>query len=288
VQPGSVFKIALSGGSALQAGWAALSTTLPSPQTPLIINALFQTYNGSTVISEASVLESPSSTEGLVYVNLNPGITNVGVALANPQSTPNTITLTLYNESGFTNPTFQYSVTLPPFGHLAQYITEMFPQLAGASFNGTLSMQSGLAFSSVALRQNGTSVVGFAAIPVSQDIMFIPSITNLQINSTTRTNGGTVNFTISVADFSPNLVTTTSTGVQAVVEVFYPNLNAVDGEYQLLLDGSALINAQSGTLSGTFQGRNPNIPSGTSAVFYIEISDSLGNYSNIISLPFKF
>jgi hypothetical protein len=287
VEAGSVFKITLSGGSALQQGW--LQLTQSDRTAPLIVNALFQTYNGPTVISEANVLESPVSPKGLIYVHLTPGITNIGVALANPQSTPNTVTLTLYNQAGFTNSSLQYIVTLPPFGHLAQYVTDMFPQLAGTSFDGTLSMQSGLGASSVALRQNGTSLVGFAALPVSNDVMFIPSITNVQITGTTRTNGGTVSFTISVADYSPNLATTPPPIVQAAEWVFYTNLKQQDGAYGFQLDGSALVNAQTGTLTGAFQGMNPNnIPSGTPAIFYIDIIDSLGNDSNVISFQFKF
>jgi hypothetical protein len=286
--PGSVFKITLSGGSALQSGW--LQLTQSDGTIPLIVNALFQTYNGPTVISEADVLESPAFPEGLIYVHLTPGITNVGVALANPQSTPNTVTLTLYNLAGFTDTSFQYVVTLPPFGHLAQYVTEMFPQLAGTSLDGTLSMQSGSGFSSVALRQNGASVVGFAALPVSQGVIFVPSITNIQITSTTRFNGGTVSFIISVADYSSSLVfPAASPVVEAAEWAFYPNTNQQDGAYGFELDGSPMINAQTGTLTGTFQSENANaIPSGTPAVFYIDIIDSLDNYSNVISIPFKF
>jgi hypothetical protein len=287
VLPGSVFKITLSGGAALQQGWLQLSQSLRT--IPLIVNALFQTFNGPTVVSEADVLESPDLPDGLVYVHLTPGITDIGVALANPQSSPNTVTLTLYNQAGFTDTSFQSVVTLPPSGHLARYVTDMFPQLAGTNFDGTLSMQSGSSFSSAALRQNGASVVGFAVQPVSQGVMFIPSITNVQITGTTRFNGGTVSFGINVADYGSNLVAAASPVVQTVAWVFYPNLNQQDGAYQFGLDGSPMINAQTGTLSGTFQSVNSNtIPSGTPAVFYIEIIDSLANYSNVVSIPFKF
>lgn len=287
VLAGSVFKITLSGGPALQQGW--LQLTQSDQTAPLIVNALFQIYNGPTVISEANVLESPASLTGSIYVHLTPGITNIGVALANPQSTPNTVMVTLYNQAGFTDPSLQYTVKLPPFGHLAQYVTDMFPQLTGTSFDGTLSMQGGSGFSAVALRQNGASVVGFAALSVSQGTMFMPSITNVQVTGTTRFNGGTVSFTISVADYSSSLVSATSSVVQAAEWIYYPNSNQQDGAYGFELDGTPMINAQTGTLTGTFQSENPNtIPSGTPAVFYMDIIDSLGNYSNVISIPFKF
>jgi len=73
------------------------------------------------------------------------------------------------------------------------------------------------------------------------------------------------------------------------VGVFYPGQNGgFDGYYSLLLDGTSIVNAVSGTLAGTFQGQNPNIPSGTSASLYVAVTDSLGNFSNVVILPFKF
>jgi hypothetical protein len=281
VLSGTVMKIVLSGTATLQAGWVRL--TLPN-NASLVVNAVFQTYTGATLASEASVLESPADTEGLISVNVQSGVTNVGVALANPQPTSNTISLTLYNQAGFVAQT-QF-VTLPPFGHLAQYVTTIFPQLASApSFTGSLSIQSGMAFSAVALRQNGSNVVGFAALPVSDSVMFLPSITNMQITSTNRTTGQ-VNFTINVVDFSADVVTSTSTAVQAAVGVLYTQ--GFDGYYSLLLNGSSMIGAVSGTLSGTFQGQLTNIPSGTAGNLYVAVEDSLGNFSNLIILPFKF
>jgi hypothetical protein len=275
-----VMKIVLSGDVTLQAGWVRL--TLPG-NASLVVNAVFQTYTGSTLASEASVLESPADTEGMISVLVQPGVTNVGVALANPQATTNTISLTLFNQAGFVAAT-QF-VTLPPFGHLAQYVTTIFPQLASSSFTGSLSIQSAMAFSAVALRQNGSNVVGFAAIPVSDSVMFVPSITNVRITSTNRTTGQVV-FSIDVTDYSADVVTPTSTAVSAAAGIQYSQ--GFDGPFSLLLDGSSMINATSGTLTGTFQGNNANIPSGTSAVLYMYILDSLGNFSNIVGLPFKF
>ncbi len=277
-----VMKIVLSGDASLRAGWVRL--TLPN-NASLVVNAVFQTYTGSTLASEASVLESPADTEGLISVNVQAG-TNIGVALANPQPNSNTIALTLYNQAGFVVAT-QF-VTLPAFGHLAQYVTTIFPQLASvSSFSGSLSMQSTSAFSAVALRQNGSNVVGFAALPVSSSLMFLPSITNLRISSTNRTTGQ-VTFSVDVTDYSADVVTPTSTAVNASVGVFYPSQNGFDGYYSMLLDGTSMVNAASGTLTGTFQGQAANIPSGTSASLYIAVTDSLGNFSNVVILPFKF
>jgi hypothetical protein len=278
----TVSRIVLSGGANLQAGWARITLTNASP---MVVNAVFQTYTGSTLSSEAGVLESIADTESLIYVNVQSGVTNLGVALSNPQPAASTATLTLYNSAGFVADT--QVVTLPAFGHLAQYVTSIFPSLASASsFSGSLSIQSNLSISAVALRQNGSNVVGFAALPVADNLMFLPSITNVQVTSTAR-SPGVVNFSISVTDYTPNLVTTTSTAVATGVGLFYPSQNQFDGYYSLLLDGTALLNAASGTMTGTLN-LTYNIPSGTTATFYVYVVDTLGNPSNLVKVPIKF
>jgi len=51
-----------------------------------------------------------------------------------------------------------------------------------------------------------------------------------------------------------------------------------------------MLNAMTGTLSGTFKPPDitSTVPSGTPALFYIVISDSSGNASNLISIPVRF
>jgi hypothetical protein len=272
-----VMKIVLSGGSMLQAGWVRL--TLPS-SAPLIVNAVFQTYNGPNLQSEASVLESAQDNEALVYVS---GTPNIGVAFANPQPTATTITLTLYNNAGFVAATS--SVAIPPSGHLAKFVSELFPQFASAtSFGGSLSMQGSAAFSAVAFRLTGSNV---AALTVADSVMFRPAITNLRITGSTRATGQ-VTFSVDVTDYNADLVTSTSLAVQTAAGVLYTSQNAFDGPYGIFLDGTSMLNMFNGTLNGTFQGQASNIPSGTSAQLFIYIQDSLGNFSNIVSVPFKF
>jgi hypothetical protein len=270
-----VNKIVLSGTPTLQAGWVRI--TFPT-STPVVVNAVFQTYTGSTIASEAGVTESIADTEALIYATVQSGVTNVGVALANPQPSPSTVTLTLYDQGG--NVFDTQFVNLPAFGHLAKYVTSIFPRLASSSFSGSLSIQSNLSISAVALRQNGSNVVGFAALPVGDTIMFLPSIVNMQITSTQR-SPGQVNFTISVVDYTPNLVTPTSTAVTTGVGLYFPT-QGFDGYYNLLLDGTSMLSSQTGTLTGTLN-VTYNIPSGTIGYLYVYVQDSLGNYSNLVS-----
>jgi hypothetical protein len=279
-----VTKIILSGSSTLRSGWVSL--TLPG-SVPLIVDAVYQSAsNGAAVTSEASVLESPPSTESLVYVS---GTDNIGIALANPQSTANTVALTLFNQQGYIAATA--NVTLPAYGHLAEFVSQLFPQFAGQpSFGGSLSMQSPLSFSTVSLRLTGGSI---AALPTVDSIMFRPSITGLGVSATQRSTGQ-ITFTIAVTDYSAYdqppfpLANGTASAVTAGVGVAYISQNQFDGYYSMLLDGSNMINAASGTLSGTFQGGASNISAGTAVTFYIYVEDSAGNSSNGYMASFKF
>jgi hypothetical protein len=274
----SVTKIVLSSNSGVQVGWVQL--TLPQSE-PLIVNAVYQTLSGPTVVSETGVLESPSITGGLIYADQS-GVESIGLAFANPQPTSNSVTLTLYNQAGFVADT--QTVTLPAFAHVSEHVYEIFPSLSSSStFTGSVSMQAPLGFSVVALRQTG---VNFASIPVTQTIMYVPSITNVTVTGTNRTTG-TVSFTINVTDFTPNIVTPTSTLVTVGAGVLYKA--GFDGYFVVPnVNGSGLLNVQSGTLTGTFQGNNSAIASGTTATFYIFLQDSLGNFSNTASVPIKF
>ena len=231
--------------------------------------------------SEAGVLEAPPATEGLLFADQS-GVENAGLNFANPQASSNPVTLTLYNEGGYVVDT--QTVTLPAFGHLARHLYEIFPSLNPTStFNWSVSMQAPLGFSVVALRLTGAN---FASIPVAQTIMYVPAITNVAVTGTNRTTG-TVSFTINVTDFTPNVVTPTSTAVMIGAGVNYTQ--GFDGYWAVPnVNGSSVINVQSGTVSGTFQGNASNIPSGTQATFYIFLQDALGNYSNIAYVPVRF
>src|SRR5205814_1998255 len=120
-----VSRVVLSGDQTLRSGWIRL--TLGS-SVHLIANAVFETFNGSSLVAEASVLESPPISRGLIYLKTRAGAANVGIAFANSQSDPITITLDLFNKTGFVMGT--RDITLAGNGHLAQFVTELFPQLA--------------------------------------------------------------------------------------------------------------------------------------------------------------
>jgi len=279
--PGNrVSRIVLSGDQTLRSGWIRLTL---SGSVNLIANAVFQTFIGSDLASEASVLESPSINNGLIYAKVQSGVANVGVAFANSQTDANTISLTLFSQDGFVAAT--RDITLPANGHLAQFVTELFPQLGSSDFDGALSVHSSTPFSALALRLSGDKL---ATLPVAENGMYRPSITGLRITGTTR-SGAQVSFQVDLADFDSDIATASSTSVSATAYIDFGSSVGFDfGSFTI--DGTAVINAMTGTLSGTFQPPDitSTVPSGTAAVFYIVISDSSGNTSNLIGIPVRF
>lgn len=272
-----VSRIVLSGDQTLRGGWIRLTL---SGSVHLIPNAIFQTFIGSGLVSEASVLESPPIELGLIYVKAQSGAANVGVAFANSESSANTITLQLFDRAGFL--VTSRDVTLPANGHLAQFVTEIFPQLASvADFDGALSVRSSTPFSALALRLIGDKI---ATLPVAENGMYRPSITGLRITATQR-SPAQVNFEIDVTDFDSDIATSASTAVTSVAIVDFGTTYDFG---PVNMDGAGLVNRPTGTLKGTFQPRVTGIPSGFLADFYIFFFDSVGNLSNFVGMPIRF
>lgn len=279
--PGNrVSRVVLTGDQTLRSGWIRL--TLPG-SVHLIANAVFQTFNGSTLASEASVLESAPINRGLIYVSTRSGAANVGIAFANSQSASNTITLDLFNRTGFVAGSRQ--ITLPPNGHLAQFVTEIFPELAALTdFDGALSIHSSTVFSALALRLSSDKL---ASLPVAANGMYRPSITGLRITRT-QSRGAQVSFEIDVTDFDSDIATTSSTSVSATAVIDFGSSGYDVGP--LTIPGTGMLDRATGTLSGTFQPPNVSgtVPSGVSAMFYIQMQDSLGNVSNVVNVLVRF
>jgi hypothetical protein len=275
-----VNRLVLSGDETLRSGWIRLTL---SGSVHFIASAVFQTFDGPNLVSEASVLESAPISQGLLYVNTQSSLSNVGVAFANSQTTPNTITLQLFAGQGGTPDT--QTVTLPPNGHLAQFVTEIFPQLASLeNFDGALSLQSSTPFSALALRLSSTQI---ATLPVASDGMYRPAIAALRITRAQR-NPAQVNFQIDVADLDSDTATSSSTAVSAIAGLDFGDGNGPDAGI-ISLDGAPVLNRSSGTLTGSFQPPGiTNIPSGTQAYFLVVVYDSAHNQSNVIYTLIKF
>jgi hypothetical protein len=279
--PGNrVTRVVLSGDQTLRSGWLRL--TLPGT-VHLIVSAVFQTFVGPNLIAEASVLESPQVTRGLIYVKSQSGSADVGVAFANSQSTANTISLKLFNQDGFVFAT--KDITLPANGHVARFVTELFPELASlANFDGALSIYSSTSFSAIALRLTTDKI---ATLPIAANGMYRPAITGLRVPKTQR-SPAQVNFEIDVTDYDSDIAAGSSTSVSGVAYLDFGSAGYDMG--QVTMNGAALVNRATGTLSGTFQPPNVTgaVAGGTQAVFYIYILDSAGNQSNFVGISVKF
>ena len=278
--PGNrVTRIVLSGDETLRAGWIRLTL---SGSVHLIANAVFQSFEGPTLVSEASVLDSAPVSQGLIYVKTESGLSNIGVALANPEPNPITITVQLFDPSGVL--VDKHDVAVPVNGHIAKFVTDIFPQIASApSFDGAFDLHTSNSFSALALRWSSGK---FSTLPVSSSGMYRPSITAVRVTSTQR-SPATVNFQIDVTDLSSDLATDSSPTVLADA---YIDFGSAFDFASINLNGNPMLNQSSGTLSGSF--RPPNItgtvPTGTQAAFYINVYDAVKNISNIMAVLIRF
>ena len=144
-------------------------------------------------------------------------------------------------------------------------------------------MRSSTSFSALALRLSSNNV---ATLPVALDGMYRPSITGLRITRAQR-SPAQVNFEIDVSDFDSDLATSSSTAVAGNVYIDAGNNGEDYGP--VTIDGTAMLNRAVGTLGGAFQLHVTGaIPSGFSVSFYIQVSDSAGNESNIVAIPIRF
>lgn len=274
-----VSRIVLDGDQTLRSGWVRLTL---SGQVHLIASAIFQTFNGSNLISEAGVLESPPVFNSLIYVKSESGKSNVGVAVANSQ-TASTLTIDLFDGTGTLSGS--RTVMLSPNGHFANFVTELFPQLSSvADFDGAVSIRSDTQFAAVALRSSPTT---FATVPVSENGMYRPSLGAMRITRAQR-NPAQVDFQIDITDLDANTATSSSTAVAGFAALDFGDGNGPDTDV-ISLNGGSLVNLKSGTLSGTFRPPGINsLSSGTQAYFLIVIFDSAGNASNVLYTIVRF
>jgi hypothetical protein len=279
VQSNRVARLVLSGDDTLRSGWLRISL---SASVNLVTNAVFQTFNGTTLVSEASVPESEPVEKGLIYAKVQPG-TNVGVAFANSAPDAATVKAVAFDQQGIV--VARRDIVLPANGHLARFVTEIFPELAAfPDFTGSVAVHSDTSFSALALRLTGDKI---ATLPIAADGMHRPAITALRV---TQTQGGPpqVTFSVDLADLDSDVSVTAGSPVLAVGNIDFGG--GVVGSGGISLDGTPVLNQASGTLTGTFQPGNVagTAPPGFQAVFYLLVLDSLGNASNVVSVPFRF
>ena len=143
--------------SGVKVGWVRVTC-------PVAIggSSIFQTVVAGRITSEAGVSSSPVASRFTTYVE-SLGSAESGLAVANPNNSSVTLTFNLRNSWGEIVSTT--SRTLPAFGHLALFFTQLFPAGFG-EFEGTLELLSTAPVSGVALRYDNPAADVFATLPV--------------------------------------------------------------------------------------------------------------------------
>jgi hypothetical protein len=133
----------------------------PAP-TPTVT---FGMVKNGLVQSQAGVLPMPVMTDADFFVDVVPGIgRNLGVAMVNPSSTPNLVTITLRDQSG-TLPLAPVTILLQGQQQLAKFITDLLPStIIGSAFRGSIELQSSTPFAVLGLRYSGSD---FSTLPAT-------------------------------------------------------------------------------------------------------------------------
>jgi hypothetical protein len=147
----------------IRTGYAVITPDLNSPAPTTTVT--FGIVGGGLVQAQAGLIPAPLTTDASVFVEAIPGIgRRLGVAIANPNSSTNAVTLTLRDDNGTIAGTPQ-TITLQPQQQLARFVDELFDSnTIGAAFRGNLRIQSSLPFSVLGLRFSGQD---FSTLPVA-------------------------------------------------------------------------------------------------------------------------
>lgn len=117
----------------------------------------------AAVLAQALVFSASMMTDALQFVEVVPAVgRDVGVAITNPDSRINLVTLTLRDETGLAvgGP---LTITLQPRQQLARFISEIFSAaVIGTGFRGSVRLQSPTPFAVLGLRFSGTA---FSTLP---------------------------------------------------------------------------------------------------------------------------
>jgi hypothetical protein len=146
------------GVSPLQTGWARVQ----SDQTLSGIALFGFSDTSGNFLSEVG----DSSAVPLRSMSLfaqSGSITSTGIALANPNTSEASVTLTLRDSNS--NQIATSSFTVPPLGHLAKYTGEIFSGLPSGEFDGKMDVVSSLPLVAITLRQRGSVFTSLPIIP---------------------------------------------------------------------------------------------------------------------------
>jgi len=143
-------------------GWARLTASERVYWDTIGGSVVLQAERNGSIASEASVPSATLMTNFATYVD-GTGAAEAGIAVANPRDTAVTLTFTLRDSTGvvLAGPLAR---EVPARGHLAQFVTQIFPGASGVE--GTLAVQAGAPVAGIGLRYESVDRPIFTTVPV--------------------------------------------------------------------------------------------------------------------------
>ena len=177
--PNGMVKYSTTGLGALRVGYAVvtpLSGGLP------VGSGVFSINGSAGLSSQAGVPNAVETTMSRLFVEraTDPLQRDTGVAIVNRNSTETRVTMMLQGVDGSTQ---SGSLTLPPNGHVARFVSELFPGLP-VQYQGVLTMTSPVPLAAMTLRQtfNQRNEPIYSTLPVAdlthppEGPMYIPQV----------------------------------------------------------------------------------------------------------------
>ena len=143
---GATFLVSSGIGSQVQVGYGRIQPNAGTV-TPAAY-AQFEFAPAGVTVSEATVAATPPILSGRIYAEVG-GSVNTGVAIANPNAQPATVTFYLTNASG--QNFGQGAVTIPAGGQMAKFLNEV-PFTAAAGISGSFTFNSNMPIGVTAIR----------------------------------------------------------------------------------------------------------------------------------------
>ncbi|MBZ5538796.1 MAG: fibronectin type III domain-containing protein [Acidobacteriia bacterium] len=169
--PNGMVKYSTTGLGALRVGYAVVT---PLSGFAPVGSGIFSINGNAGLASQAGVPNAVETTSSRLFVEraTNPLPRDTGMAIVNRNGVEAQLTLTLVGVDGSTQ---SGTLTVPPNGHVAKFITELFPGLP-AQYQGVMTMTSPVPVAAMTLRQtaNQRGDLIYSTLPVT-DLAHPPS-----------------------------------------------------------------------------------------------------------------
>ena len=176
IRPMGIASLPVTLGGDVTVGYAQLFSSLSIGGT-----ALFQSWEGGRILSEAAVGLSKPTRRFTVYIDNTDGARS-GYAVANTGSSAVTMNLTLRDRDGAIKD--QAPLILAAGQHISEFAYQRFQATAPDGFEGSLEFNSEQNVAAVALRYDNANLAGvpqvFSTIPVAVDeaatVLYFPQL----------------------------------------------------------------------------------------------------------------